>query len=165
MSYFKKFTLSDIGLFLKNIINQLQRPIWMNASTGAVRSVDTVTTVTTAASVTNVGTIGSIVQTIPLLDLPMRAAWAASVRARINTVRPVSYTFVDATSGNVIVNLPTAVGCINDTYVIKKIDSSVNAVTVTPFGAETIDGAATLVMTRQYMSYTIVSDGMNWMVV
>jgi len=45
----------------------------------------------------------------------------------------------------------------------KKIDASANAVTITPAGAETIDGAATLALGAQWASAAIYSDGTNWL--
>ena len=84
MAVFGHVTLKDIALAVRQIVNLLQRPIWMNASTGAVRSVDTVATVTTIASVTNIVTIGGVVQTIPLLDLPMRDMYYRLSRPQIS---------------------------------------------------------------------------------
>lgn len=48
---------------------------------------------------------------------------------------------------------------------VKKVDASVNAVTVTTPGAETIDGAATYVISTQWTSRDFVSDGTNWYLV
>lgn len=44
----------------------------------------------------------------------------------------------------------------------KKTDSSGNSVTVTRAAAETIDGATTYVLSGQYDSVCLVSDGTNW---
>lgn len=44
----------------------------------------------------------------------------------------------------------------------KKTDSSGNSVTVTRAAAETIDGATTYVLSGQYDSVCLVSDGSNW---
>ena len=73
---------------------------------------------------------------------------------------------VDATSGALTVTLPTAATATDGFEVtIKKTDSSVNAVTIDGNGAETIDGAATLLLTTQYRSATLRCDGSNWLVV
>lgn len=45
---------------------------------------------------------------------------------------------------------------------VKKIDASANAVTVAGIGGATIDGVASLSITTQWYSYTLVSDGSNW---
>lgn len=55
-----------------------------------------------------------------------------------------TYVRVDATSGNVTVNLPPlALYKTGDIITIKRIDASGNTVTVDADGSETIDGSAT----------------------
>ena len=68
----------------------------------------------------------------------------------------------DATSGNIIANLPAASTCSGMFYTVKKIDSSANTVTVDPNGSDTIDGGLTAVINYQYTSVTIVSNGSTW---
>jgi len=68
----------------------------------------------------------------------------------------------NATGGAITINLPAAAGVTSRIYHIKKIDSSANTVTIDGSGAETIDGATTVVLTAQYESRLIVSDGSNW---
>lgn len=68
----------------------------------------------------------------------------------------------DATSGAITITLPTAAGISGKTYLIKKTDSSTNAVIVDGAGAESIDGAATVSVWNQYKHLQIVSDGTNW---
>lgn len=63
---------------------------------------------------------------------------------------------------NITVTLPPVADAINRAYDIKKTDGNAYTVTVTPDGAETIDGASSLVIGNQYESYTLVSDGTNW---
>lgn len=69
---------------------------------------------------------------------------------------------VDATAGVVTITLPTAVGRTGAQHVVKKVDSSNNIVTVDANGSETIDGGLTAVLTRQYESITLFSNGSNW---
>lgn len=57
------------------------------------------------------------------------------------------------------VNLPAVTGITGRVYSIKKVDPSVNVVTIDPSGAETIDGATTFPLAIQYESVTIVSNG------
>jgi hypothetical protein len=67
---------------------------------------------------------------------------------------------VDASAGAVVLNFPTAVA--NAAwYVVKKIDSSLNTVTLTPNGAETIDGAVNKVIKFQNTSVDVYSDNSN----
>lgn len=69
---------------------------------------------------------------------------------------------VDATGGAIIINLPTAASSRYRAYTIKKVDASVNTVTIDGSGAETIDGAATVVLTLQWERVTIQSNGTAW---
>lgn len=76
------------------------------------------------------------------------------------------YTILcDATGGPFDIDLPAAAASTNKIYVIKKIDSSTNAVTVDGDGGETIDGAATQALAVQYQSITITCDGSNWFII
>lgn len=70
---------------------------------------------------------------------------------------------VDATAGAVTITL-LASATAGDGFriVIKKIDSSVNAVTVDGNAAETIDGATTSVLATQYSSDNLICNGTNW---
>ena len=71
---------------------------------------------------------------------------------------------VDASGGNRIINLPTAIGIAGTVYNIKKTDSSINTVTIDGNGAQTIDGKITKIITTQYENVTIQSDGANWVI-
>lgn len=68
----------------------------------------------------------------------------------------------DATSGNVTVTLPTAVGGLGKVYNVKKTDSSSNDVIVS---SNDIDGATTATLTRQWESIMLVSDNASWMII
>jgi len=72
---------------------------------------------------------------------------------------------VDASSAGRTETLPAASGCARRIYIIKKIDSSGNTVTVDGNASETIDGATTYVLSAQWKYVTIQSDGSNWMVI
>ena len=63
-----------------------------------------------------------------------------------------------------MVNLPTAVGISGREYQILKSDAGANTVTVTPNGAEKINGAATFVLAAQYKTVRVISNGANWMI-
>ena len=70
---------------------------------------------------------------------------------------------VDASGGNVTVNLPTAVGNLGGLIVVRKTDNSANTVTIDPNGAETIDypPAATFVIYSQGESVDCRSNNAN----
>lgn len=77
---------------------------------------------------------------------------------------------VNATSGNLIITLPTAASAYSATlggytFIIKKIDNSANTVTIKGNGAETIDGVNTQVISAQWMSYQVQSNGTSWYIV
>jgi len=68
---------------------------------------------------------------------------------------------VDATGGNITLNLP-AVSSVYDAtlgvgiiYSIKRMDASGNTITVQRAGSDTIDGATSFTLTTQYQSKSI----------
>ncbi len=68
----------------------------------------------------------------------------------------------DASSGAFTLTLPAASGNAGLYYLIKKIDSSANAITIDANGSETIDGATTYVSEMEDQAVLIVCDGSNW---
>jgi len=79
------------------------------------------------------------------------------------TVIPTTSTTlyqVDCTGGNVIMNFPTAIGS-TAIWGVKKIDSSLNTITLEPFGAQTIDGNANQTILFQNTQVDIYSDNAN----
>jgi len=71
----------------------------------------------------------------------------------------------NATGGNIDLSLPDPTVNTDVVYIIKKIDASVNTVTLLPDASETIDGAASVVLTTQYETVKVVCDGVNWFVI
>ncbi len=72
--------------------------------------------------------------------------------------------FVDSTSSAITITLPTAVGIGGRCYQIKDSEgqASVNNITITTTGAETVDGAGSQIMTINYMALNVCSNGANW---
>jgi hypothetical protein len=70
----------------------------------------------------------------------------------------------NATGGAFTVTLPVAAAHPGRVFTIKKIDASVNAVTIDGDGAETIDGAATYALTAQWQSVVLQCNGTSWFV-
>jgi hypothetical protein len=97
--------------------------------------------------------------------------WPADRRRSVSSAYTATlfdhFIEVDATSAGVTVTLPTTANnrALNKTYVLKKIDSSANAVTIDGNGAETIDGAATQSLTTQYQVLRIVGTTSGWSVI
>lgn len=67
--------------------------------------------------------------------------------------------YCDATGGAIAVTLPSAATSLDKLFIVKKVDSSGNAVTVTRAGSDTIDGSNTYALTAQYDWVVIQSDG------
>lgn len=69
--------------------------------------------------------------------------------------------FVDATSGNIVVTVATAVGATWQ-CTIKRKDSSGHTITVQGTSAQTIEGQASGTIQYQNSSITLTSDNANW---
>lgn len=91
----------------------------------------------------------------------------------VTTVTTTPYTvqatdstvLVDASGGARTVNLPTAVGIKGQIFIIKKIDSTANIVTIDASGSQTIDGNLTYTLLGLHGVIRIQSDGSNWVAV
>jgi len=70
----------------------------------------------------------------------------------------------DCTANNITISLPSATHSLAR-ITVKKTDASANTVTLDALGSQTIDGDFTLVITTQYTSVTVVSDGVNWYII
>lgn len=100
-------------------------------------------------------------------------AWQSSAAANLAvTTKTASYTITssdDIILGNtnaITLTLPAASSNSGKVFVIKKIGSDTNAVTVARAGSDTIDGVTSLVLTTQYDYVQIISDGSaTWEVV
>lgn len=71
----------------------------------------------------------------------------------------------NATSGAFSVTLITAATNSGIHYTIKKIDSSINAVTIDGHASETIDGELTQALNSQYDALKLVCCGSNWHII
>jgi hypothetical protein len=78
------------------------------------------------------------------------------------TTLGASHFLVNCTANSFVVNLPTAVGISGTVYVIK--NTGLGTITITPNGAENIDGSATLTLATGKV-YGIASNGANWIVI
>jgi uncharacterized delta-60 repeat protein len=77
------------------------------------------------------------------------------------TVKDGDYMInADATGGNIVITIPTAVGRRMKEFVFLKVDSSVNTVTIS--SPVNINGALTKVITTQYDGVTIKSNGIQY---
>ena len=78
------------------------------------------------------------------------------------TAKKGDVVLASASGGAITITLPAPQA--NAIVVVKKVDSSANAVTVDGGGAD-IDGQPSIQMTTQYESYTFISDGSNWWII
>jgi hypothetical protein len=73
------------------------------------------------------------------------------------------FVFCDATSAPMTITLPACSESLKgQTYFIKKVDGSTNAVTITPVGSDTIDGLATALLTTKNQGSIVVCSGSSW---
>lgn len=80
-----------------------------------------------------------------------------------NLTRDDMAVFADATAGNVTINLPAANAWgANKTgqLELRRVDASVNTVTVQRIGADTVDGAVSIALGAN-AGRTLVSDGVS----
>ena len=96
-------------------------------------------------------------------------AWAfpsLSTKTSAYTLTSTDSTILgNATSAAFTLTLPTAVGTTGKTYVIKKTDSSTNAVTIGTTSSQAIDGNTTYAISNQWGGVTLQSDGSNWLII
>ena len=80
------------------------------------------------------------------------------------TAKDREFILADATAGAFTVTLPPVADSTDVWINVKKVDVSVNAVTVAPSVTGLIDGAATKVLSTQYDSVDFYCDGSNWFI-
>ena len=105
------------------------------------------------------------------MGITMNGALATKEIVSTTTAVTVAYPVVDtdeivladATAGAFPVTLPAANATPGRRITVKKIDASINAVTVESAGG-TIDGAASVALTAQNWTVEVVSGGTNWWV-
>ncbi len=97
---------------------------------------------------------------------------SGSVGFKVVSTNNSSYTagnetiiLANASGAGVTIALPVASTCTDRVYTVKKSDSSGNTVTIDPNGSELIEGATTKVISAQYETVTIISDGTAWWII
>lgn len=115
-------------------------------------------------------------ESVELSTMPLSAVtgqwFCVSSAKRVQSIRTITTTpyvpvwsddvlLVDATAGNMTVNLPLAAATtrLGRVLVIKKSDATANTVTVNRAGADTIQGAATDVYAAQWAGNRLQPDG------
>jgi hypothetical protein len=83
----------------------------------------------------------------------------------VATAGGATVILVDASANDVIVNFPEAAESTNYTYVIKKIDTSSNAVYLNPYGSDKIEDESVIEITVPDTSITIHCNGTGWVII
>ena len=115
-------------------------------------------------------TLGSTTSTVGNLTLSSAtvngAAFAYVAKTAGYTVTATDYTVAaNASTGALSITLPTSAGITGKVYVVKKMDSTANVVTVATTSSQTIDGATTRALSLQYDAIMVQADGANWIVI
>lgn len=101
--------------------------------------------------------------TTPTSTLHLNGSFATPYLARTTTTSVAATDgTINCTSGTFNVTLPTAVGITGRQYTIK--NSGTGSITVATTSAQTIDGTTTQVLSIQYQSITVQSNGANWII-
>lgn len=103
-------------------------------------------------------------------DPELRDAWArlqrppgvVSIAAAYQATVADGFIRANATGGAFSVTLPPAAAQPGCEITVKRLNAGANAVTVDGYSTETIDGAATYVLSVQYESVSVVSNGAGW---
>lgn len=88
-----------------------------------------------------------------------------SVSANLGLTAAHDTLFVTTGSSTVVLTLPSAVGNLGRTYLIKKVDSGLGIVSVATVSAQTIDGQPSWDLTNEYQYIEVASDGANWNII
>jgi len=136
------------------------------SATGAVTVTNTgVTSIIAGTGISVSGATGAVTVSTTTSDFRAITATTSTTPYTEATLTGYKVLTVNASGGAFVVNLPTAASTTGFVYTVKKIDASINHITITANGADTIDGSATNVLIAQYSSVRICSDGTTWNVV
>ncbi len=139
-------------------------------ATGATKTVN-VGTGGLSGSTTNIA-IGSNVSGATSTTALNGVTTAAGIRQALATktanytLTTLDYTVLgNATTASFSLTLPTSVGATGQVYIIKKVDSTANTVTILTTSSQTIDGSTSKVLSYQYDGFQLQSDGANWIII
>lgn len=113
---------------------------------------------------TGVDAVTDTVRTFETQGAPSNGRFPApAVITTSRTIDDDEYLLLgDATSGTLVLALPTAIGIAGKEYLAKKVDVSSNLMTLSGFGGQLIDGQSSISTDVYLDSVSIFSDGANW---
>ncbi len=117
-----------------------------------------------ALSVVNKSGWLGIGTTAPKTTLQVNGSLSASVASKSTNYSMTASDFAilaSAATGAITITLPNANTAVGMMVLIKKTDSSTNAVKVARAGSDTIEGASSKSLTTRYASLTLISNGTN----
>lgn len=109
---------------------------------------------------------GALATNFSALGMTLAGGLVANVAAKGSnyTLTATDYFIAgSAASSNIVLTLPAAATA-ERVYEFKKTDATANTVTVDGNGAETIEGATTVVLSNQWQYLRLVSDGAQWLI-
>ncbi len=132
--------------------------------TGLVQAEDTI--IASISLVAGQTTIAQSDLDRALIDVPRKRKRAIRTTASTGFTLGVKDNILEvaATAGACAVTLPPAITCVGEEFVVTKIDSSLNAVTLKGDGAEVISGQANQVIDDQWGTLRVYSQGTSWRV-
>jgi hypothetical protein len=133
-------------------------------STGQITADDAANPSTVAMRDSSAG-MANVSETVDNLTVNKTALLGA--HASVTSVAALDATAViwpfDGTGGAFAPTLPAVASCAKRVYICKRTAASGN-ITLTPNGAETIDGATTYVLSAQWSTVWLFSDGTQWLI-
>ncbi len=105
--------------------------------------------------------------TTPFSTLEVNGSLATGIRtftaATTATIADCNLIFTGTSATTV--TLPTAVGITGRMYTLKNASSNTSVLTVATTSSQTIDGATSQILSSQYQTVSVISNGTNWNIV
>ena len=100
-------------------------------------------------------------------DVTVTLAFTSNNYTSSQTLVANSFNNFDATTGNLVATLPTAVGTAGQIVTVRKADSTNNLITMATTLSQTINesSANTVILRKNGWSFDFESDGTNWKIV
>lgn len=121
-------------------------------------------TISSLAAITLKTAIDETVALTVANTLAINVLTAGTLTATGSVVITDKITRVSASTLDIDVTLPTAIGNANKMLIVKRVDTTSKVVTLFGFGSQTIDGVLSGTLANKD-SITLVSDGSNWDIV